>query len=900
MLSVMGAADTPLRLNAALEGRYRIERELGEGGMATVYLARDLKHNRNVALKVLKPELAAVVGAERFLAEIETTANLQHPHILPLFDSGQADSFLFYVMPYLEGETLRQRIDREHQLPVDEAVKLAINVAEALQYAHAHGVVHRDIKPANILLQAGKPVVSDFGIALALSMGGAGRLTETGLSLGTPHYMSPEQATGDASIGPATDLWALACMLYEMLVGEPPYTGSTPQAVLGRIVTGSASPLREHRKTVPPNVDAAVRRALEKVPADRFPSVEAFAQALTDPTFRHGETGDATAAAGARGLWNPLSMATSLSTVLLAVVSAWAMSSREPPAGVRRLDVLMPAELILPSSPGRALDVSRDGSILLLGASPDGLGRVWLRRIDRLDPSPIPGTEGGQTPRFSPDGEAVAYRVGQSIRVNSLQGGLGRTLVESGAARDLEWGEDGWIYFGNASGAISRVPGDGGEVEVVTTLAEGEVGHGQPQVLPGGRGLLFTRNTGDLSATEVVLAPREGGVRTLIRGRAASYSPTGHIVFATAEGRLFAAGFDLDRLEIASEPTDLGVDVRVLPSGLAARYALSETGWLAYEPGDPVGNQRLVWVDRAGNEESVDIDLPAGAIVNNRSLALSPSDDRLAVSLSIAGEIDLWVKELPDGPLTGLTRSVGQDRAPVWRRDGRTIVYSWYNNAMEGEAGEVREIRADGSSEGAHTTVLDRVAAEIQLTRDERVLIFREGNSTNAPDPRDREGDIGALDIRSGEVRVPLFPSDYIERSIALSPDDRLLAYVSNSTGADEVYVRPWPNAEESRFQVSTAGGSEPVFAHSGRELFYREPGGAMIVVTYVTEPAFQVVGRARLFDASPYEPSGGPWHAYALSQDDQRFLMIRVRSDYSRLVLVENFLQELRGLALD
>ncbi len=186
--------DPVTRLNAALEGRYAIERELGEGGMATVYLADDLKHERKVALKVLKPELAAVVGAERFLAEIKTTANLTHPHILPLFDSGEVDSFLFYVMPYVEGESLRDRLDREHQLPVDDAVRIASDVAEALDYAHSHGVIHRDIKPANILIQAGRPVIADFGIALAVSAGGGHRLTETGLSLGTPHYMSPEQA----------------------------------------------------------------------------------------------------------------------------------------------------------------------------------------------------------------------------------------------------------------------------------------------------------------------------------------------------------------------------------------------------------------------------------------------------------------------------------------------------------------------------------------------------------------------------------------------------------------------------------------------------------------------------------------------------------------------------------
>jgi serine/threonine-protein kinase len=214
-------SDTVTRLNAALEGRYAIERELGEGGMATVYLAEDVKHSRKVALKVLKPELAAVVGAERFLAEIQVTANLQHPHILPLFDSGEADGFLFYVTPFVEGETLKERIDREKQLPVDEAVKITMDLASALDYAHRQSVIHRDIKPANILLQDGEPVVADFGIALAVDAAGGSRLTETGLSLGTPQYMSPEQATGDQPVDARSDLYSLACMTYEMLVGSP-------------------------------------------------------------------------------------------------------------------------------------------------------------------------------------------------------------------------------------------------------------------------------------------------------------------------------------------------------------------------------------------------------------------------------------------------------------------------------------------------------------------------------------------------------------------------------------------------------------------------------------------------------------------------------------------------------
>ena len=232
-------SDPVTRLNAALAGRYTIERELGEGGMATVYLADDLKHERKVALKVLKPELAAVVGAERFLAEIKTTANLQHPHILALHDSGKADGLVFYVMPFIEGESLRDKLDREKQLSVEETLEITKGVASALDYAHRRDVIHRDIKPANILLQDGQPVVADFGIALAVSAAGT-RLTETGLSLGTPHYMSAEQAMGDRELDARSDVYSLACVTYEMLVGEPPYTGPTAQAIVAKLITEKA------------------------------------------------------------------------------------------------------------------------------------------------------------------------------------------------------------------------------------------------------------------------------------------------------------------------------------------------------------------------------------------------------------------------------------------------------------------------------------------------------------------------------------------------------------------------------------------------------------------------------------------------------------------------------------
>src|SRR3954466_7911862 len=273
------------RISGALSTRYRLEQEIGAGGMATVYLAQDLKHDRQVAIKVLRPELAAVIGAERFLAEIKLTANLQHPHILPLFDSGEADSYLFYVMPFIDGESLRDRLNREKQLPVADAVRIATEVAGALDYAHPHGVVHRDIKPENILLHDDQALVADFGIALAASKAGGSRMTETGMSLGTPFYMSPEQAMGEREITARSDVYALGAVLYEMLTGDPPFTGSTAQAIVARVVTESPRPLLSQRHTIPRNVEATVLTALEKLPADRFATAAEFAEALRDKGY---------------------------------------------------------------------------------------------------------------------------------------------------------------------------------------------------------------------------------------------------------------------------------------------------------------------------------------------------------------------------------------------------------------------------------------------------------------------------------------------------------------------------------------------------------------------------------------------------------------------------------------
>jgi Protein kinase domain len=330
----------PAALIAALADRYRIDRELGHGGMATVYLAEDLKHHRRVAVKVLRPELAAVLGAERFLKEIEVTANLQHPHILPLFDSGTAGDpalttsrFLFYVMPYVEGENLRQRLDREKQLPVDEAVRIVTQVAGALDYAHRHGVIHRDIKPENILLHEGSALLADFGIALAVKQAAGERLTQTGMSIGTPNYMSPEQATGERELDARSDLYSLGSVLYEMLAGEAPHTGPNQRAVIAKLMTAEPVGLDVLRPAVPPAVHRAVHRALAKVPADRFATVAEFATALAAPESTATMTAAAVERAGRRFRGTPVALA--LATVVLALaVAAAILATRRSTGGL--------------------------------------------------------------------------------------------------------------------------------------------------------------------------------------------------------------------------------------------------------------------------------------------------------------------------------------------------------------------------------------------------------------------------------------------------------------------------------------------------------------------------------------------------------------------------------------
>ena len=882
------------RLNEALEGRYRIEREIGAGGMATVYLAEDLKHHRRVALKVLKPELAAVVGAERFLAEIETTANLSHPNILPLFDSGEAEGFLFYVMPYVEGDSLRDRLAKEKQLPVDETVRIATDVAEALDHAHRHGVIHRDVKPANILLQDGRPVVADFGIALAVSQAGGGRLTETGLSLGTPYYMSPEQATGDREVDARSDTYALACVVYEMLTGEPPFSGSTAQAVLGRILMGEVDPPTVHRKSIPENVEGALMKALEKLPADRFATASAFADALRNPAFRHqsGRTGREGALSGRSPARRSVArvVAVIVATAILAGLAGW-LTGRGgvPPTSVER------HRIVLGDGPERISELiafraglhPRSEGIIYADTVTEG-GRVrlraWWKPRDELEPDRLPSLDGATTPTFSPDGEWVLFVQNGELRKQPLLGGNSVALaapVAGGTAHALAWLDNGTIVFENSGFRIQQIPED---VQTEPVLVSTEDRTGQPihmSGLPGGWGVLVSACVNSCPAgTKLSLMDLEADTVVKLADNVvrAWPAPDERVIYLTRSGAVFAAKLDRERRRLGP-PTPLFDGVRVSSDANGEMHVAPDGSALFVRGSAGTGSYVPSVVDRQGRALNyARQSLPPQPY---SSIVLSPDARKVAVTVSAPGGERLWVSE-DRGPLVPLTPEETGASRPDWFPDGSRIAYV----SLEGHR-HVRTIRPDGTSQAPDTLLAGPVIYEAELAGPDTVLI--RVNSA--------EADAYLVDRSGSGEPEPLLTTSSREFALALSPDRRWLAYVSDISGRDEVYVRPFPDVSRGQVPVSRAGGTEPVWARDGSELFYRDDGGWLVAARLDrSDSALAVTGGERLFDASAYGEHPG-WRGYDVFPGSEAFLMLEPGpgsvAEVGDLVLVENLFAE-------
>ena len=882
------------RLSTALADRYKLERHLGEGGMATVYLAHDLKHGRKVAVKVLRPELAAILGAERFLNEIKVTANLQHPNILALYDSGEADTFLYYVMPLVEGDTLRDKLDREKQLGVDDAIEIAKGVAAALHYAHEHGVVHRDIKPENILLQSGQALVADFGIALAVSQAGGTRLTETGMSLGTPHYMSPEQATGDRELDARSDVYSLGAMVYEMLVGEPPHLGNSVQAIIAKILTSEPQLVTLQRPAIPTNVGAAVHKALSKHPADRFASAAEFAVALTNPAFTVATIATVTetkSGPGARRV-SPFAVA----SVVLAGIATWAVLRPAPPMPVIRYGLALPPSQA-PNPAGLAIPSPDGARIVYSGPSDEGgsIPQLWVKSRDAYAAVPLAGTANADGFAFSPDGEWIVFIAGGQVKKIPIGGGSTVTLIDGDMAtnRAVTWLDDGTILavrqgFGRG---FLHVPEAGG---TATLIPLDNLTVNQLSPLPEGRGALFRACTPPCAEPELwsIDLATETARRVVTDAVFGQYLATGHLVYVRTDGTLMAAEFDLGSLQMRGAPVPVLDGISTQQN--APLIAISPSGTLVMRSGLAQGSQQydLVWVDQSGQVTAVDSSetFRLTGFAANQGWALSPDGSQLAIGLLTDAGDDIWVKSLPRGALQRVTFDPGSEYRPRWTPDGRSLVFGAFRVGANG----LYQRRADGT--GADSLLLAGSFDEGLWSPDGSWILFRSGATSAAAGGRDIFG------LRPGVDSVPMqvLATPYDEMAIALSPDGTWMAYQSDETGRLEVFVRPFPDTGSRKLQVSNGGGTGPLWSRDGSELFYVSADNVMVAVTVSSGERLEVGEPRVLFRGPPYllqiqSQFYTPWDV----APDGRFIMARSMAAATQieapLIVVENWFEELK-----
>ena len=862
------------RLSAALAGRYRIERHLGEGGMATVFLAEDLKHKRKVALKVLKPELAAVLRAERIVQEITTTASLQHPHILALFDSGTADGFLFYVMPWIDGETLREKLSRETQLGVDEAVRIAREVLDALEYAHQHGIVHRDIKPENILLHGGHALVADFGIALAVSAAAGGRMTETGLSLGTPHYMSPEQATAEKEITARSDVYSVGSVLFEMLSGQPPHLGGSAQQIIMKIIAEPVEAVTKFRKSVPPNVAAAVAKSLEKLPADRFESARVFGEALGNLAYTNAAI---MGAAPTPALTRRRRVATTAGFALAGaavVAAAWWLSARRAEAPV----AVHMAFAVAPSQPlgitlGRIVALSPDGrTVVYATADSAGRNRLFARALDDLRQQPIAGTENATFPFFSPDGRWIGFFDGRQLMKVPVGGGPPTPVADLQGLQGASWGRDGIVV--STGGKLALVPSGGG---TLVPLSRGDSAFCYwPMVLSGGTAVAYATVLGQNAQLAVVDVPTGRITNLGVQGTFPLGVVGDELIFARADGALMAAPFNARARRVTGSARIVVAEVQQNAAIGETKAALSANGSLAYVSGS--GLVQAVAVDMRGAARLLAV--PPGRLNNPR---FSPNGRRVAADLVSGGRTDVWIYDIVSGAAQRVTSDGSVNQRAEWTPDGTRVVY---RSNREGRNTTIWSQPADGS--GTAQALVAWPGKDIWkgvLTPDGQTLVYRTGTLGTA--------DIWYRRLTGDTAAHGIATTPFTEYAARVSPDARWIASASDESSGFQVYVRPFPGPG-AQVPVSVGGGNSPVWSHDGRRVFYYN-GNQLIAASVATSPTFSVTARDVLF-AGNYLLNGG--HAsFDVSPDGKSFLMLRpVSGAGEEIVVIPNWQAELRA----
>jgi serine/threonine protein kinase len=877
-------------------GHYQITNQLGKGGMGEVYQAKDQKLGRDVAIKVLPDEFARDADrVARFQREAKVLASLNHPNIAAIHGLEESGGKSFLVLELVEGETLAERI-RARPIPVEESLKLGLQIAEALEAAHEKGVIHRDLKPANIkITPEGKVKVLDFGLAKAyagdreeINLSNSPTLsnaaTQQGVILGTAAYMSPEQARGKA-VDKRADIWAFGCVLFEMITGRAAFSGRDVTDILAAVIRSepewAALPANLHWR-----VREVIERCLKKDLRDRYHDISDVRVDIQ--SVLAGSSGvlvqPATTAQPRKKIRLGLAWVAAIAIlcVVVAGIAVWKLKPPEP-RRVMRFDYGLPAEQQFNFSTneafGHTLAVSPDGNQFVYSTSKG----LYVRSVDELHARLIVGTETNpQSPFFSPDGKWIGYwsRADGKLKKITINGGAAVALCDVAWLYGAIWYADNSIVYSDIARGIMRVSANGGTPE---TLIKGPTA--APQLLPGGRAVIFTDVTA-APAYKIVVQPLASGERkVLCAGAAAQYLPTGHLVF-TLENNLYAVPFDLDTLEAKGGP------VPIVES--ASLAAISDSGTLVYIPGTQVPTytpfqRTLVWVDRNGKEQPV-----AAASNSYGNPKISPDGTKVALSIQSGTKTDIWIWDLVRETMTRLTLNETSDY-PLWTPDGRRIAF--LSDTTDKSA--VFWKAADGTGEDEKLgSVPDQALFPWSWSRDGKTLVLHE---INVRKPLDSRYDIGTLSMEGDRQWKPLLNAKYIEAQPKISPDGRWLAYVSDeSRPQGEVYVRPFPEVNKGRWPISTSGGDVPLWSPDGRELFYRN-GDSVLAVLVQTEPEFKAGKPEVLFQGKyvPREESARPWD---ISPDGKRFLMMKSTQSASapltlqpRITIVLNWFEELK-----
>jgi serine/threonine-protein kinase len=888
--------DIQSRLQQALGTAYVIERELGGGGMSRVFVADEAALGRKVVIKVLRPELAEALSAERFKREVRMAARLQHPHIVPLLAAGEIESgVLFYTMPFVEGESLRQRLMREGALPIATVIRILGDVAGALAYAHKNGIVHRDVKPENILLSDGGAVVADFGIAKAISASrdpnaeadGSSTLTTAGTSLGTPMYMAPEQALG-GTVDHRADLYALGVVGYEMLAGRPPFEGRTAQQLLAAHATLTPEPIARQRSSVPPALGALITQLLQKNPADRPQSADEMRRRLdavlvpgadTRTPDELAEAVPTVSIATAMRTTKQMTYWVYLGAIILvgAIVATMLSRSREKESTLGPVVAALAAPAGHELRPDGGLALSSDDSKLAFTATdPSGTTAIWVRGLDSLTPTRVEGTEGGSGPFWSPDGSALGYFAGGQLRVADLRGGRRRALCSAPRPGGGTWTRDGLIVYSPdfLSVPLFQTRAEGGPCTALTRLLGNRGVHRRPSALSDGRHILFS--SGRTGAANILAVDvRSGRMTEVLPGAGdAQFVPPDWILYReqiSTIGAVYARRLDLESLKPKGDPRvvlDRVVGVRTLPSYAASPHALVALQMIG-------GSRSLVWVNRS-SVVTDSVPIPSGPAPFFGSTSASLSHDGRRIAFAAAGPMWLYDRErnVATQAHTGIIPGQGI-LEPAWDPGDSLIAY----RTLFAGALMLRLYHLDTDSSDSLFASGLRNLRSPDWSPDGKRIAFQLSAGDSAP---------------NDEIWIYSLPEKRAARawettanlsSPRWSPDGRWLAYVSDETGAPEVFLRPVTGSGVA-VRVSNAGGDLPYWRPDGRELYYRIPDGGIVAVS-ATLGARPVLSSPRVVLAAPPLSRTARW--FEVSEDGQRFIGFG-REDPLLFTLVTNW----------